>query len=101
MHKHLLNPQLPCYISSSTAHLSPTPRGTSPHARILVNEAVTRVRLAAGDLLPPDQPGATAPRLGNRFPNLRAVEAYDCKDAPVTDEGLVAFLCDCGPQVRL
>jgi len=60
---------------------------------------VTRVRLAAGDLLPADAPGAVAPTLGGRFPGLAAVEAYDCSDSPVTDDALIAFLESCGAEV--
>ncbi|KAI8471213.1 MAG: hypothetical protein J3K34DRAFT_520708 [Monoraphidium minutum] len=74
-------------------------RAAHPHARALLNGAVTRVRLAAGDLLPRDAPGAAAPRLGGRFPALAAAEAYDCADAPVTDDALTAFLASCGPRL--
>jgi hypothetical protein len=74
-------------------------RATHPHTRAVLNAAVSRVRLAAGDLLPAGG-AAAAPALGARFPALRAVEAFDCADAPVTDGALVAFLRTAGPGVR-
>jgi hypothetical protein len=85
--------------AASTGRPSPPRSGTCSHARALVNTVVRRARVAAGDLLPPDAPGAAAPRLGRRFPGLTAVEAYDCADAPVTDDALAAFLDSCGPEV--
>jgi hypothetical protein len=77
----------------------PACRATHPHARELLNAAVTRIRVAAGDLLPPDRPNAAAPQLGRRFPALRAVEAFDCSDAPVFDEALISFLQSAGAEV--
>ncbi|KIZ06726.1 hypothetical protein MNEG_1222 [Monoraphidium neglectum] len=74
-------------------------RATHPHARELLNAAVTRIRVAAGDLLPPDRPNAAAPQLGRRFPALRAVEAFDCSDAPVFDEALISFLQSAGAEL--
>lgn len=74
-------------------------RAASPFSRALVNSAVTRVRVAAGDLLPAGRPGAAAPRLGRRFPALRELEVFDCAEAPVSDERLVAFLSDCGREL--
>jgi F-box/leucine-rich repeat protein 14 len=62
-------------------------------ARALVNSAVAAIALH-GDARPGE-------RLGGRFPGLDALHARDAPGAPVTDDGLIAFLAGSPSLPRL